>query len=346
MLKDYLSKPTTPFQVDKSSNVAGLLDNMKNISFQGRTLAQAFAVWKNMLREDTLIFMGLSGAMVPAGMREIIVYLIKNRFIDCLVSTGANLFHDAHESLGNYHYIGSQHVNDAELYEKKVDRIYDTFANENEFRKLERLIDNWAHANLDLSRAYTTREFFYRWGEYLNSIKQADGIVTSAYESGVPIYCPSIADSSYGIALAERFKRNGKVVVFDVIGDVEETALLAARAPQTGVIYLGGGVPKNFIQQAEVTAIIHLGFDSPGHKFAIQIITDAPHWGGLSGCTFSEAESWGKINGDALTATCYCDVTIALPIIATALAQDGEETARKRNKPAFDLGRKLEFSFK
>jgi deoxyhypusine synthase len=345
-LKDFLSKPTTPFQIDKSSNVASLLSNMKNISFQGRTLAQAFAVWKNMLREDTLIFLGLSGAMVPAGMREIIVYLIKNRLIDCLVSTGANLFHDAHESLGNYHYIGSHHVNDTELYEKKVDRIYDTYANENEFRRLEQMIDDWAHQNLDLARAYTTREFFYLWGEYLNGIKEADGIITSAYEAGVPIYCPSIADSSYGIALAERFKRDGKVVFFDVIGDVEETALLAAEAPQTGVIYLGGGVPKNFIQQAEVTAIIHLGFDSPGHKFAIQITTDAPHWGGLSGCTFSEAESWGKINEEALTATCYCDVTIALPIIATGLAQDAEEMAQNRNKPAFQLGKKLEFSFK
>jgi deoxyhypusine synthase len=345
MLKDFLHKPTTPFEINKSSNVADLLNNMRHISFQGRTLAQAFTVWKRMLSEDTLIFMGLSGALVPAGMREIISYLIKNRFIDCLVSTGANLFHDAHETLGNYHYLGTPHVDDAELYERRVDRIYDTFANENEFRKLEKLIDTWSYQNLDLSRGYTTREFFFRWGEYLNSIKEVDGIITSAYNAGVPIYCPSIADSSYGIALAERFKRNGKVLYFDVIGDVEETALLAARAPQTGVIYLGGGVPKNFIQQAEVTAIIHLGFESPGHKFAIQITTDAPHWGGLSGCTFSEAESWGKINGDAQTATCYSDITIALPIIATALAQDAEETARNRKKPEFELGKKLEFSF-
>jgi deoxyhypusine synthase len=345
MLKDFLHKPTTPFEIDKSCNVADLLKNMRHISFQGRTLAQAFAVWKQMLAEDTLIFMGLSGALVPAGMREIISYLIENRFIDCLVSTGANLFHDAHETLGNYHYLGTPRVDDTELFEHKVDRIYDTFADENEFRKLEKLIDTWSYQNLDLSRGYTTREFFYRWGEYLDSIKEVDGIITTAYKAGVPIYCPAIADSSYGIALAERFKRNGKILFFDIIGDVEETALLAARAPQSGVIYLGGGVPKNFIQQAEVTAIIHLGFESPGHKFAVQITTDAPHWGGLSGCTFSEAESWGKINGDAMTATCYSDITIALPIIATALAQDAEDIARNRKKPEFELGKKLEFSF-
>jgi len=344
-LSKFLHKPTTPFKIDKSSNVADLLNAMQNISFQGRTLAQCFSIWKNMLREDTLIFLGLSGALVPAGMREIMVYLIKNRFIDCLVSTGANLFHDAHESMGNYHYLGSHRVNDTELYHQKVDRIYDTFANENEFRDLEQYIDNWAHGNLDLSRNYTTREFFYRWGKHLNSVKKTDGIVTSCYEAGIPIYCPAIADSSYGIALAERFKRDGKVVFFDIIGDVEETALLAAEAPQTGVIYLGGGVPKNFIQQAEVTAIIYLDFDSPGHKYAIQITADAPHWGGLSGCTFSEAESWGKIREQADTVTCYADVTIAFPIIATALAQEAEELAANRKKPKFELGEKLEFSF-
>lgn len=344
-MKKYLDTPTQPFEVDKNSDVSDLLENMKKISFQGRTLAQTYSIWKKMLSEKTLIFLGLSGAMVPAGMREILVYLIKNRFIDCLVSTGANLFHDAHESMGRHHYIGSHLVNDTALFEQKVDRIYDTFADEDEFRKLEKHIDDWAHSNLDLSRAYTTREFFYLWGEYLNSVKKQDGILTSCYEANVPIYCPSIADSSYGIALAERFKRGGRVVFFDVIGDVEETALLAAEAPQTGVVYLGGGVPKNFIQQAEVTAIIHLGFDSPGHRYAIQVTTDAPHWGGLSGCTFDEAESWGKIAEEAETVTCYADVTIALPILATALAQGAEDIARKRSKPGFSMGKKLEFSY-
>ena len=321
------------------------MENMKNISFQGRTLAQVYEVWKNMLSEDTLIFLGLSGAMVPAGMREVMVYLIKNRFIDCLVSTGANLFHDAHESLGNYHYIGSHTVNDTDLYKHGVDRIYDTFASEDEFRQLEKVIIGWAYESLDLSRSYTTREFFYLWGQHLNSIKKADGIVTACFEAGIPIYCPAISDSSYGIALARRFGEKTDAVFFDMIGDVEETAILAAKAPQTGVIYLGGGTPKNFIQQSEVTANIHLDFDSPGHKFAIQITTDAPHWGGLSGCTFSEAESWGKINEKAATVSCYADVTIALPIIATALAQGAEDLAKKRKKASFKLGQKLEFNF-
>jgi len=223
--------------------------------------------------------------------------------------------------------------------------MYDTFADEEEFRDLDRYFGEWAFSSLDLDRSYNTRELLHLWGKHLSGIKKSDGIVTSAYEHDVPIYCPSIADSSYGIALACAVDRHRKDVRLDVIGDVLETADIFHRSKNSGVIYLGGGVPKNFIQQTAVTADI-LPDDAPtGHKYAMQITADAPHWGGLSGCTFSEAESWGKINEKANTATVYGDVTLCLPFLATGLAQDAMELAIKRKKPRITFDGEVEVTY-
>jgi deoxyhypusine synthase len=146
--------------------------------------------------------------------------------------------------------------------------------------------------------------------------KGEEGVLTTAARLDIPIYCPAIGDSSIGIALAEI----GSKVLFDVIGDVEETAKLAANKP-TMVIYVGGGTPKNFIQQTEVTNIVHKR-NVLGHRYAVQFIVDPPHWGGLSGCTFEEGVSWGKIAMDANSVTVICDATIALPIVvATVLTR-------------------------
>ena len=140
------------------------------------------------------------------------------------------------------------------------------------------------------------------------------------------MYCPAIGDSSIGIGLAIKPEEDN--FIFDVIGDVKETALIAANANKTGVIYIGGGTPKNFIQQTSVTAAV-MGKDVSGHEYAVQITTDAPHWGGLSGCTFEEAQSWGKIAKKAKMVTVHCDSTIALPIIVTALAKKVKGLKRK-----------------
>jgi deoxyhypusine synthase len=332
-MKEYLHTPTKPFVVDPAKSTADVLNDMRMISFQGRSLGVVFDIWKRMLQDEVMIWIGLSGALVPAGMRNIFVYLIENRFIDVIVSTGANLFHDAHETLGRHHFIGTPNADDTELRHQMIDRVYDTYADEEEFRVLDEYFGDWVMNTFDPQKSYNTRELFYLWGEHLSGIQKSEGIVTAAYKHDVPIYCPSFADSSYGIALAGAVHRLKKKVHIDVVSDTLETAYLFSKSKQSGVIYLGGGVPKNFTNQTAVTADI-LSDDAPdGHKYAIQITADAPHWGGLSGCTFSEAESWGKINKDAKTGVIYGDITLCLPLLATGLAQEALGFAKARKKP-------------
>jgi len=339
---EILSRPTRPLAIDGRKKVSDVLEKMQGVSFQGRNLATAYQVWKRMLGDRTLIMMGMSGAMVPAGMRRLVVYLIKNRLIDCLVSTGANFFHDIHETLGRFHFQCSPNVDDVSLQRNLVDRMYDTLADEEEFREEDALIGRFA-ATLDQSRPYTTREFLNLLGKELSKRSKEDGIVTAAYKAGVPLYCPAIGDSSIGIGIAENRHLGKNRFTFDVIGDVLETAQLAGDAPSSGVVYFGGGTPKNFVQQSEVTATF-IRRSVEGHKYAIQVITDAPQWGGLSGCTFEEAQSWGKIAPDAGMATVHCDSTIAMPFLITALSENGG-LIRKRKKPVFEMGRELKFKF-
>jgi deoxyhypusine synthase len=331
--QDLLSTPVEPFDPTSVSSFSDLLERMSRTAFQGRQLGEAFRVWKKMLASDCIILMGLAGAMVPAGMRRLVVEMIRNRLIDCLVSTGANLFHDMHESLGYRHYKGSPDVDDTLLAQHMVDRMYDVFADEDEFRMHDRFLGEFA-ASLDQSRPYTTREFLYLLGRRVSEIAREEGILTAAAKAGVPVYCPALGDSSIGIGIAAHRHTHGNRLMFDIIGDVLETAYLANAGP-TGVIYFGGGTPKNFIQQTEVT-LLNMSEMAEGHKYAIQIVTDAPHWGGLSGCTFQEAQSWGKIAADAHMVTCHCDSTIAMPILVTALLEDRELIARRR-KPQFDV---------
>ncbi len=339
---EILTIPTRPLEIDRRKNAAALLEKMEGISFQGRSLGIAHQIWKRMLGDRVMIMMGLSGAMIPGGMRRLVVYMIKNRLIDCLVSTGANFFHDIHESLGRLHYQCSPNIDDVRLQKNLIDRMYDTLVDEEEFREEDAFIGRFA-ATLDQSRPYTTREFLYLLGREVSKRSKEDGIVTSAYKARIPLYCPAIADSSIGIGIAENRHLGKNRFTFDVIGDVLETAHLAGDSPASGVIYFGGGTPKNFVQQSEVTATF-MRQSANGHKYAMQIVTDAPQWGGLSGCTFEEAQSWGKIAHDASMVTCNCDSTIAMPILVTAMSEE-RELMRKRKKPVFDMGQELKFSF-
>jgi deoxyhypusine synthase len=320
--EEYLSIPVEPFQVDEKASVREVLERMGNISFQGRNLSLAFSIWKSMLQDETTILLGLAGAMVPAGMRKIAAYLIEHRLVDCVVSTGANLFHDIHETLGRAHYKGHPSVNDRDLKDHGIDRIYDTFASEEEFYQTDRIIVDFAREIPALS-PYTTREFLRMLGDHLAGLDRESGILTTAARKGVPVYCPAIGDSSIGIALSVLFHEEGKKILFDPVADVHETAAMVTAANNTGVVYIGGGTPKNFIQQTEVTAS-YMGGDVQGHKYAIQLTADAPHWGGLSGCTFEEAQSWGKIQKDARMVSVQGDATIALPVLVSGLAQSRE----------------------
>jgi deoxyhypusine synthase len=339
---EILTVPTHPLEIDRKKNTAALLEKMQGISFQGRNLATAYQVWKRMLGDRVTIMMGMSGAMTPAGMRRLVVYMIKNRLVDCVVSTGANFFHDVHETLGRLHYQCSPTINDVHLQKNLIDRMYDTLADEEEFREEDAFIGRFA-ATLDQSRPYTTREFLHLLGKEVSKRAKEDGIVTAAYKAKVPLYCPAIGDSSIGIGIAENRHLGKNRLTFDIIGDVLETAHLAGDSPASGVIYFGGGTPKNFVQQSEVTATFMRNATN-GHKYAIQVVTDMPQWGGLSGCTFEEAQSWGKIAHNASMVTCNCDSTIAMPILVTAMSEH-RDLIKKRKKPVFEMGQELKFTF-
>jgi len=291
---------------------------MGGTSFQARNLTRAARLWEEMLKGKTFIFFGLSGAMVPAGLRPVITYLIQNRLIDCLVSTGANLFHDLHESLGFCHFQ-CQPGDDEDLRQAGLDRVYDTVLRAGELEQGEDFIARFS-ASLPPERPVGTREYLHLLGKELSSRAGAEGILASAYKNGVPVFCPALADSVYGTALAAARLKYGCELKWDLAQDVLDMVQFCARAPATGVVLVGGGTPKNFIQQSSLVVGL-FGQAVRGHKYAVQITTDSPQWGGLSGCTFEEARSWGKIAKGAGTATVYADATIALPLIVSTLAE-------------------------
>ena len=337
----YTDAPTRPFEVSKDASVSSVLERMKGISFQGRSLARAYDVWCRALTDECTILFGLAGAMVPAGMRNIVVYLIENRLIDCIVTTGANMFHDCHETLGFHHFLGSADLDDAELNKLKIDRIYDTLSKDEEFDTTDQYIADFA-AQLE-PRPYTTREFLHLLGKKMADSPE-QGILTAAYEAKVPVYCPAIADSSIGIALASLMKPEDHTVTFDLVPELAEMAQIALKSPGTAAILVSGGTPKNYIQQLQITAsFIEPDREIEGHRYAIQFTTDSPQWGGLGGCTFEEGQSWGKISRGGQRIACYCDATIALPIVVSALAERAGELRRK-NVPRFDIGREFKIN--
>lgn len=329
----FLRKPVEPFVPEAGLTADAVLERMERISFQGRNLGTARRIWEKMLGSDATIFLGMAGALSAGGMRLAIAHLIERRYIDCLVSTGANLYHDLHETRGRRHFIGAPGVDDAALAAERIDRVYDTLASEDEFCKNDEWIAAFA---LKLERRpYTTREFLNRLGQYLWDETGNHGILTAAYRANVPIFCPAIADSSIGMGLSQARHRDQTAGVVDVIGDIIESANIVIRRPSTASIVLGGGTPKNFINQASVQAEF---FDDRvgGHKYAIQIVTDVPYYGGASGSSLEEAQSWGKLSIESEKVTVHADVTVALPILLAALETSGRDLVPRRKAPEFD----------
>ncbi len=328
----FLQTPVEPFAVEAGLTTDQILSRMERISFQGRNLATAQRVWLKMLEDDVTIFLGMAGALSAGGLRMVVAHLISNRYVDCLVSTGANLYHDLHETRGQHHFLGSPSADDAALASERIDRVYDTYADEEEFIGNDIWIADFA-TSLE-PRPYTTRELLYRLGGHLWDVTRREGILTAAYRANVPIFCPAIADSSIGMGLSQaRQKRRGAGQI-DIIGDIVESANLIIRRPRTASVVLGGGTPKNFINQASVQA----EFYSPevgGHRYALQIVTDVPHYGGASGSSLEEAQSWGKLSTDAARVSVQADATIALPFLATALATSAARILPNRKSPVF-----------
>jgi deoxyhypusine synthase len=336
---DLRQKAVDPFPVTDKATAAELIERMGGTSFQARHVAEAARIWGRMLGDpETTIFLGLAGALVPAGMRPVLSYMIEHRMVDCVVSTGANLFHDAYETLGAPHWQHPPDTDDVQLGRLRFNRFYDVLAPETDFSHAEEVVMRFIRT-LDQDRSYTTREFFALLGEAIGAAAKEDGILTTAARAGVPIYSAAIGDSVYGLALAAARRRWGHMVRFDIIGDVLETSSLAVNSAKTGVIYLGGGTPKNFIQQSAAGDYIHQR-EASGHSYGIQVTMDQPQWGGLSGCTFEEAQSWRKISPEADFVTVNVEVTVALPLIVSALAESHGDVIADRQPPklVFEAG--------
>ncbi|HYM00998.1 MAG TPA: deoxyhypusine synthase family protein [Blastocatellia bacterium] len=339
----YLINPTRPVQIDRDRSVAGILQKMEGAGFQARSLAESHNLWIDMLSDNTTIFMGLEGELVSSGMRRLLAYLIKNHFVDVVVSTGVNLFHDLHETLGRYHYLSVPDVTDQELQEAQIGRMHDIWASEHEYREADEWVGNFSNT-VDHSRPYSTREFLHLLGRELSEIATEDGILTSAYKAKVPIFCPNIADSAIGVGVATSRIDRKNPFQFDIIQDVVETAQILARSVSTSVVYFGGGTPKSFLQQTEVTASI-IKQSIRGHKFGIQIDINLPSTISTAGRSFEEAQTWGRVAMDAKTISVKCDPTIALPMLVTALSQTGTKAIKSRRRPQFTFGRELAIAF-
>ncbi len=313
------------FDVARVRNVSDALEAFNSTSFQSRLLGRCYRIWLRMLTDPNrpLIFFGLSGAMIAGGMRRILRDLIAFHAIDVLVSTGANLSHDLYESLGGRHYIAHHHIDDPTLREMRIDRVYDTYADDVKFEETDEFVEDFAET-LE-PRSYSSRELFQLMGE---RVKDEYGIVATASREKLPVFCPALADSSIGMALTvyrnERKKRNQTPMIYDALLDNLEIMSLKRRWTRSGVIFLGGGTPKNYIQQVIPLCDI-AGLTVPPHSYAIQVTTDDAKFGGLSGCELPESQSWGKLDPNAQQCTVHVDGTIGLPLLFTGIMEHYDE---------------------
>ena len=296
-------EPIKHIKLRKDMKVSELIKEMENAGFGAKKIAEAKEIIEKMFNDkDCKIFLGIAGAMVPAGMKEIILDMLDR--VDVFVTTGANLTHDLIESLGERHYQGDEKEDDKKLNEQEIDRIYNVFMKNEVYEKLE----DFFKQNFDkLKKCENILQFLWKLGELV----PGKGILKKCFEKKIPIFCPGIADSGIGLMVWGRIAEGKEKTNIDVFSDLKEIIDISWTAKKTGVIYLGGGVPKNFIQQT-------LQF-SKGADYGVQITTDRMEPGGSSGAPLKEGISWGKMKKDAFFVDVFCDVTIALPLIFGAI---------------------------
>ncbi|MFT4111141.1 1,9-bis(guanidino)-5-aza-nonane synthase [Silvibacterium sp.] len=318
---------TDPIQhIDiKQHNVVALVDAMEHMAFSSRDLNRAASIYERMLRDKECgVILCLAGSLISAGLKQIFIDLIRNNMVDAIVSTGANIVdQDFFEALGFKHWIASdllkQGTEDGVLRELMIDRIYDTLIDEEELRICDDTTLKIADS-LD-PRPYSSREFIRAMGAYLEKEGKTpekggvDSIVYAAYQYDVPIFCPAFSDCSAGFGLvAHQHARGDKPKVsLDSAKDFYEITQLKIANPTTGLLMIGGGVPKNFAQDIVVAADI-LGQDAPMHKYAIQITVADVRDGALSSSTLKEASSWGKVD-TTFEQMVYSEATLALPLV-------------------------------
>jgi deoxyhypusine synthase len=327
-----------PQAVTGKMTAADLVDTAF-LAYNGRRLRDACRLFADkMLEDDTVVGVSLTGALTPAGLgMSCIIPLIENGFIDWMVSTGANLYHDTHFGLGLKMFQGSADADDVALRKAGVVRIYDIFFDYRVLLSTDAFFREIARQP-EFQRAMSTAEFHYMAGRYVaerERILKLDrrSLLASAYKYALPVYTSSPGDSSIGMNLAA-LELEGYELRLDPLTDVNETAAIVYAAKSAGmksaVFILGGGSPKNFILQTEPQIQEVMGVAEKGHDYFLQVTDARPDTGGLSGATPNEAVSWGKIDPDKLpdTVVCYVDSTVALPLItAYALAR------RKARKP-------------
>ena len=335
--KELLSTPIRHIDI-REHNVVPLVDAMQSMAYSSRDLARTASIYERMLRDQECgIILCLAGSLISAGLKQIFVDLIRNNMVDAVVSTGANIVdQDFFEALGFRHYIADDlfksGTQDGVLRELMIDRIYDTLIDEEELRLCDETTEKVADG-LE-PRPYSSREFIRAMGVWLEDEGKTpekggvDSIVLAAYQKDVPIFCPAFSDCSAGFGLvAHQHKRGDKPKVsIDSAKDFYELTQLKIANPTTGLLMIGGGVPKNFAQDIVVAADI-LGNEAPMHKYAIQITVADVRDGALSSSTLKEASSWGKVD-TTFEQMVYSEATLALPLITGYAWHKSAYTAR------------------
>jgi deoxyhypusine synthase len=333
--KDFLKEKIEHIDITKY-NVVPMVDAMNGMAFQARNLARGARIFDRMQADkNCATFLTLAGSLISAGLKKVIVDMVKNNMVDAIVSTGANIVdQDFFEGLGFRHYKGSPFVDDAELRELMIDRIYDTYIDEDELRICDETIAEIA--NSLPKKPYSSREFIIEMGKYLDKNKKyaksrEDSIVYQCYKKGVPIFVPAFSDCSAGFGLVHHQWHNpGKQVSLDSAKDFLEITKIKINNKTTGIFMIGGGVPKNFVQDIVVAAEV-LEYDVPMHKYAIQITVADERDGALSGSTLKEASSWGKVD-TTYEQMIYSEATIAMPLVVGYSYHKGTYKKRKENR--------------
>jgi deoxyhypusine synthase len=344
-----MTRPSAPYlrgqRIDPKGltgkeSIAELVDNAFLAYNAGRLKEGCLLFTQRMLLPDTTVGMSLTGAMTPAGIgMSCLIPLMEAGFVDWIISTGANLYHDAHFALGLALHRGRHDADDVELRDKGVVRIYDIFFDYDVLLSTDAFVRE-VSARDEFQRAMSSAEYHYLLGGYLREREKALGlskrsVLSTAHELAVPIYTSSPGDSSIGMNVAEQALAGSKLR-FDVSADVNETAAIVLEAKRTGgrsgVLIVGGGSPKNFMLQTEPQIQEVLGIDEKGHDYFLQMTDARPDVGGLSGATPAEAVSWGKIDPDQLpgTVVVYADNTLTLPLLTAYALEKVQPRPPKR----------------
>ncbi len=335
----FLTVPTRPIPVDRDRSVAGLLEKMEGAGFGAKQLAEGHRIWLDMLDDNATIYLCGSGNLIPSGMRRLLAYVIKNRFVDVLVMSGTVLFHDIHEILGRNHYQAHPSMSDEELETSEVSRIGDLLANQEEYREADEWVGSVIN-QLEQSRSYSIREFLHLLGRELAEIAHEDGILTAAFKSRVPVYCPDLLASPLSVGIARaRFEKKIQFS-FDITQDTMEMMTISQKTRNSGIITLGSVCSQSMVNMAEVSSYITRSTPR-GHKYAVSITTDSvplevrtPSIGG------NHTQLFGKLLKNATTAYVPSDPSIALPMLVTALSQTAAKFMKGRKRPSFTFSGK------